>query len=195
MNKKEASEILGVSEKTLGNYVRSGRLNVRYEKGATSKVAVYDEAEIRALKLEIEDPTLPANGKGGKVVTPVIVNVESQETVNPVNMEIPGNTGNVATLAKVETSFPPLPDGVGQLAEFAVLVGNHIADGITESLSKQQLATQPLLTFGEAAAYSRIPEKMLREAVKNNEIPARKIGRGSKVRRVDVDAWIEKLYQ
>jgi excisionase family DNA binding protein len=194
MNKKQAIEILGVSEKTLGNYARAGRLNVTYEKGATSKVAVYDEAELRALKAEIDNPATPANV--ARVVKAVEVEspakVEHGKGGNSSNRAKVENGANVATLVKAENR---VPDGVGQVAEFAALVGGHIAAGIAESLNIQKLSTQPLLTFQEAATYSRVPEKTLRDAVKAGEIQSRKIGRGFKVRRVDVDTWIEKLYQ
>lgn len=50
MNKKEVLEFLGVSSRTLTNYMRQGKLSVRYEKGKNGKEALFDAEEVRALE-------------------------------------------------------------------------------------------------------------------------------------------------
>jgi excisionase family DNA binding protein len=54
MNKKQVAEELGVSPRSVENYVKRGKLSVRYEKGATSDVAVFDVSEVRRLKAELQ---------------------------------------------------------------------------------------------------------------------------------------------
>lgn len=57
MNKKQVAEELGVSSRSVENYVKRGKLSVRYEKGATSDVAVFDPFEVRRLKAELQSRT------------------------------------------------------------------------------------------------------------------------------------------
>jgi len=56
MNKKEAADYLGVSERAVERYTKAGRLSARYEKGKTRPVAVYAQDELRRLKGELEHP-------------------------------------------------------------------------------------------------------------------------------------------
>jgi excisionase family DNA binding protein len=56
MNKKEAAEALGVSERAVERYTKQGRLSVHYEKGKTRPVAVYDAGEIEHLRGELQSP-------------------------------------------------------------------------------------------------------------------------------------------
>lgn len=51
------AEELGVSSRSVENYVKRGKLSVRYEKGATSDVAVFDPFEVRRLKAELQSRT------------------------------------------------------------------------------------------------------------------------------------------
>ena len=54
MTKVEAAEYLGVSLRTLSRYVTDGKLNPTYRKGKTNDVAVFEDAELKKLKKELE---------------------------------------------------------------------------------------------------------------------------------------------
>jgi excisionase family DNA binding protein len=56
LNKQQAAEYLGISTRTLMREVSNGRLTVRYEPGATSEVAMFDEQELENLKNERQVP-------------------------------------------------------------------------------------------------------------------------------------------
>jgi excisionase family DNA binding protein len=56
LTKQQAAEYLGISTRTLMREVSSGRLTVRYEPGATSEVAMFDEQELENLKNERQVP-------------------------------------------------------------------------------------------------------------------------------------------
>jgi excisionase family DNA binding protein len=53
MNKKTVAETLGVGIRAVERYAEQGRLTVRYEKGKTRPVAVYNDEEVQALKNEL----------------------------------------------------------------------------------------------------------------------------------------------
>ena len=52
-------------------------------------------------------------------------------------------------------------------------------------------AAKPLLTFGEAAQFTGISEKLLRVAAKTGDLKARKIGRALRMQQADLSAWID----
>jgi len=50
-----------------------------------------------------------------------------------------------------------------------------------------------MLTLADAAALSSLSENHLREAIKAKKLKGRIIGKGYKIKRVDLDAYIKKL--
>ena len=50
MNKREASQYLGKTERAVERYTQAGDLSVKYKPGKTRPVADYDETELRELK-------------------------------------------------------------------------------------------------------------------------------------------------
>jgi excisionase family DNA binding protein len=54
MNKKEASEYLGISIRQIENYARNNELSVGKEKGKTGNITVYDERELETLKQKLD---------------------------------------------------------------------------------------------------------------------------------------------
>ena len=57
MNKKDASEFLGISTRLIEKYASEGRLGeVTYIRGKTGKQADYDQAAVEALKALLESP-------------------------------------------------------------------------------------------------------------------------------------------
>ena len=56
MNKKEAANYLGVSTRAIERYTSQGKLSVKYEKGKTRPIAIYDQKELKKLKEELETP-------------------------------------------------------------------------------------------------------------------------------------------
>ncbi len=56
MNKLEACKFLGVSERSLARYASQGRIGVKYVKGTRGNVAEYDNADLKRLKDELNQP-------------------------------------------------------------------------------------------------------------------------------------------
>ena len=59
MNKKEASEFLGISIRQVENYASQNKLSVKKEKGKTGDISVYDERELKQLKAELDSKRAP----------------------------------------------------------------------------------------------------------------------------------------
>src|SRR5688572_16772273 len=59
MRKEEAAKFLGVSVRTLELYTQQSRIGGHYEKGKTRPVLVYDEAEVKRFKAELEGQNYP----------------------------------------------------------------------------------------------------------------------------------------
>lgn len=189
VDKKGALEILDVKERTLANYVSDGRLQARYEKGKTSKIAVYFRADVEALKNEIDDPTKAANS--AKVAKSVeVANVASPATAANSSQNTSVKSANTATLAKLAT---PELNGVGQFSEFAATLSAHFAAAIAESTHIQNLAVQPLLTFADAALFTGLSERSLRQAAKEGKLAAKRQGRADRILRTDLDAYLRAI--
>ena len=179
MTKKEVSDLLGKSERTVAQYVTDGLLNVNYVKGATSDRADYDEAEVHQLKAKLE-----AKGES-----------RNPERLNRETVKVALPTSNVETsLARVQgstlKSTSNLEAGQGS-ANFYILSDDQLRQLVPhrEKESIADLALMPFLSFPQAARLFNIPEGRLRDAAKAGELKARKEGRGQQVRADDVRAW------
>jgi excisionase family DNA binding protein len=58
MTKEEVAQLLGVSTRAVERYTQAGKLSVKYEKGKTRPVAIYDAEEVKTLKVTIDNPPL-----------------------------------------------------------------------------------------------------------------------------------------
>jgi excisionase family DNA binding protein len=56
MNKTEACQFLGVSERSLARYAAQGKIGVTYKKGKRGNVADYDDGDLERLKDELSQP-------------------------------------------------------------------------------------------------------------------------------------------
>jgi hypothetical protein len=54
MNKKEAAQYLGCSERAIERYVKNGKLCCTYEKGKTRTIAVFTQSELDKIKYQTE---------------------------------------------------------------------------------------------------------------------------------------------
>jgi excisionase family DNA binding protein len=61
------------------------------------------------------------------------------------------------------------------------------------SISIAEVAHKLMLTLAEAAALSNLSRNHLRQAIKNGTLKAQKIGRGWRIKRADLDAYVSAL--
>jgi excisionase family DNA binding protein len=167
ITKEEAARILKAKNvRTVERYAARGRLSVTYEKGTTRDVPVYDESEVRALAAELQKPSTPAR--------------PSFE---------PSASASQAIATRADNSDARLSQAVA----FDFLAGLSAIAGTAKTLPQVNVGEKVMLTLTDAAALSSLSENHLREAVKVGKLKGKIIGRGYKIKRVDLDAYIKKL--
>lgn len=170
MNKQEAADYLGVSTRAIERYTAKGKLSVKYEGGKTRPVAVYDRSELDKLKEELTATTIkPA--------------VEKDEDT-PTDLATP----SVGLSGLVERFLIPLSSQLQQLTEavqnLKALPGNGATVGIENKL---------LLTLNEVRALTGLSRDTLREAIESGQLKARIVGKAWRVKRKDLEEYIENL--
>jgi excisionase family DNA binding protein len=180
MNKQEAANYLGVSVRALERYVQQGKVSVRYEKGKTRPTANFDQAELEAFKTELNQPTIKPAIKTRQITT------EQQ----PQQANLTYSSGEITTFGEV--------DEVSQFGEIGVI---EKLSGIIESLlgrSDNQplvpIADKLLLTIAEVQSLTGLSREVLRDAIVAGELKAKVIGKGWRVKRSDLEDYIDKLF-
>jgi len=165
MNKTEAAEFLEVSTRALERYVAAGRIVGHYERGKTGKVLAFDADELQRFKDELEAPTSRAIALPAKAPT------------QPTSR----------ALAK--------PDGAANALSIDVLgaLAQLISDNTRQAAPLVPIEAKPLLSLSEAQALTGLSRNTLRAAIDAGKLKAQRIGKGWKVKRRDLDSWIEKL--
>jgi len=165
MTKDEVAELLEVSTRQVERFTSAGRLSATYERGTTRKVPVYVRSEVERLKGEIENTTH---------ARPAFVPAESQQT-------------GIATISD---------RGASQLSELVAIL-RDAADSSRQRedqpASITDLAHKLTLSLMEASQLSGLSRGHLRQAIGEKKLKARIIGRGWRVKREDLDAYVRKL--
>jgi excisionase family DNA binding protein len=151
MNKKQASNELNISVRSLQRLVQNKVLTVIYKRGNSGKQeAVFDAEQIAKYKLERDAP--------------------STELIKP-----PFNDKN--TLARNATL--------------------ELLEVFRNSLTNQKMvvpvADKILLTVKDARGLTGLSEKRLIEAIKAEKLKAQFIGRGWKIKRTNLNQFIDNL--
>jgi excisionase family DNA binding protein len=172
MNKREASQYLGKTERAVERYTQAGELSVKYKPGKTRPVADYDETELRELKHRLANPS---------EVRPAVVS----ETPTKADQPRPTSTQALQRAGGEQ--------GISMLASVLAdaLRATHDGKGGGQA-SIADLANKMTLSFGEAARLSGVPEDHLRAAHKAGELRGAKIGRGVRVTPDDVRKYVEQ---
>ena len=165
MNKKEAAEYLGCSERTIERHVKSGNLSCTYEKGETNDIAVFEQSDLDRIKFKT------------KVVTPAYEQIaEPRQT---------------ATLDENElTIYHDEPVGVVEVGDISKLSAM-----VELLLVGQQLKASDklVLTVDECHQLTGFPREMLKEAIASAQLPAKKIGRSWRIKRSCLNAYIDEI--
>ena len=169
LTKQQAADFLGVTVRTLERYTQEGKIGGRYEKGKTRSVLVYDESELRAFKAELETKTY-------------------KPTVDPTPTN-PDKDGTELSRFGEVTQLLPLLEGLNHLTDVVKLVREE-----QERLSLTVPIHHKLtLSLAEASALSGISRGRLRTAIKDGTLTAQIIGRGYRVKRTDLEDYIDNL--
>jgi excisionase family DNA binding protein len=168
MNKKEAAEYLGISTRSVENAVAAQKLSVRYEKGKTGDQAVFDEAELRRYKADLDGRRAP------------------RATVERISHE--SAEGEPRSLVRLSDVQP--------ISELALALKSLSESLQTQEIGKQitiNLADKLMLSLAEASVLANVSKGHLREAIGAGKLKAKIIGRGWRIKRDDLEGYVKKL--
>ncbi|CEJ46341.1 helix-turn-helix domain-containing protein [Umezakia ovalisporum] len=171
MNKQEAADFLGVSVHVFERYVQQGRISVRYEKGKTYPTANFQQAELEAFKVEL--------GQG--IVQPAFESrqIATQQKQNiGIQVQKPGRMMEFAEIG--------LLDKLSSVMEGLLSKNDHQPE--------VPVADKLLLTMAEAQLLTGLSKEFLKDAITAGELNAKVIGRGWRIKRSDLNAYIDKLF-
>ena len=167
MNKKEAADYLNVSTRAIERYTKQGKLSVKYEKGKTRPIAVYEQEELDKLKEELETPVYQpsveiATKADNNDITPVGIYQSLEKLAFPI-LDLLKKLND--QLAYLEPSAKPLV----------------------------QVEEKLLLNLKEVQALTGLSKKILREAIKSGDLKAKIIGKSWRIKRFDLENYIDSL--
>ncbi len=166
MNKKEASEYLNVSTRAIERYTAQGKLTPTYEKGRTGPAPVYDQAQLDELRKQMDE--------AADAIHSAVKPDKSDKSDRRDN----GNKDGALVLRSGSRA-----DLVAFIAALDKARGQSIID----------IAAKPLLTRAEAQRYTGLSRELLREAVTSGRVKEIKLGRAYRMKRAELDSYIETL--
>lgn len=166
MDKEAAAKFLGVSVRTLQRYTGAGRISAKYVHGERGPQADYDRAELNKLKEALT--AAPA------YVRPAVT----------------GDTPGAPGPAAATTALAPRMQTPTEM--WAALI-EALKQSAPPATPPVPLSDKLMLTLAEAAQLSGLSRRYLRGAIAKKKLAARIIGKGFKVKRADLEAFINKL--
>ena len=173
-NKQEAAALVGCSVRTLLRLVDQGKL-AHLPKRRPADETLFDVAELDRYSREVE-----ASAAG--VVSGVVV------------PGTPGTPDESQALARRNgrVSLSPVTLDTGDALDTPEMRGRMLR-AFEAMASPVRLADKLTLSLSEAALLSGLSRAHLREAIAAKKLKARIIGRGFKVKRSDLEAYVSKL--
>ncbi len=185
MNKQEAAQYLACSVRAIERYTQKGRLSATYVKGKTSPAAEYREEDLRALKVELDAELYPQR--------PAV------ETPSPAkSANLAHNPAALATLSNIAPQSD-VREFVGMIVresvKESVSAALEVTAGAKIAPSAVPISDKLVLSLKESAALAGISRDRLLSAIESGKLKASKdtIGRGWRVKRDDLDAYVKKL--
>lgn len=188
ISKEDAAKYLGCSVRQVERYTSENRLGVTYVKGRAKPSPRYDEGELERFKAELSRELLRPSWQQGAGqeeamrpdTTALSLHVASEDQVQVLAARV------LATLLQAAQR-----DGQSDVTRHDATTASHDV-----ALSRPQVLVgeKLLLDLGEAQALTGLSRAHLRAAVDAGELQAKKIGRGWKVRRTDLEKYLEGLF-
>jgi excisionase family DNA binding protein len=164
MKKFDAAKFLDISEKTLERLVKNGEISSKLEKGKTRDVVVFDDEELKTFKEKRESSKH----------RPAFSSSNDSPAQDSLSL-IPTKADNI--------------DRQIQTLEFLEVLRN----ALTSQKQVVPIADKILLSVNDCRLLTGLSEQSLRDAIHDRKLNARIIGRGYKVKRKDLDAFVESL--
>ncbi len=180
MNKTEAAEFLGVSPRAVERYASSNRLASYYVRGKTGKVLAFDVDELERFKAELDTPQVRDTPEPDDARQKAIQAVIDPTSTQPTSSALSRRGGSSSGLnAEVMSTLQAL----AQLA----------SDNARQAAPTVPTEAKLLLTLDEARALTGLSRSTLRAAIEASQLKGKLVGRGFKVKRTDLDLYIDKL--
>ncbi len=171
MNKQEAAKYLACSVRAIERYTQKGRLSATYVKGKTSPAAEYREEDLRALKVELDAELYP----------------QRPSVEKPLAQTFSDN------LAHNPASLATLSAGASSQSDFAALIGVIVRESVQAASAGVPIADKVMLNLADASALSSLSRGHLLAAIHTGKLQAKIIGRGWRIKRASLDAYVQKL--
>lgn len=181
MNKPEAAKYLQIGVRSLERYTSEGRLQPGRVRTKTGLALDYTQAELERFKAELQ--------------------AEAAQVLAGPTRPAEGSPEGAATLARVEGARDPQVLAVSKRAGSEVPqvlvpldVLARLAATLGEAEKKPRVATADklLLDLAEAQALTGLSRGHLRAAIASGALQARRIGRGFKVRREELEQFVHE---
>jgi excisionase family DNA binding protein len=166
MNKNDAAKYLGIGVRSLERYTSDGRIVAGKVKGRTGFVADYAPEDLERLKAELEAPP----------EAPPVPELEAAPVPPPSSA----------------TSLARLPRQSRAIVSTAA-VGHSAAPPARERLAPSEAAHKLLLSLEECQTLTGLSRGVLRAAIDGGTLKGQRIGRGWKVKRSDLEKYVEGL--
>jgi excisionase family DNA binding protein len=168
--KERAVSFLEITARSLQRYVKEGsiRSETKVIKGVT--VALYNEEDIRNFKHQRDNhppsPRSPTVMPSQKPAETALTRTSSEQAIMPLDQTVAINERMIAVLERMGSPTP----------SSSVPVENKL-----------------VLTLDEASALTSLSTSYLRQDIKNGKLKAKIMGRGYRIKRADLDAYVKKL--
>jgi excisionase family DNA binding protein len=184
MDKEASAMYLGISVRSLERYMAQGRVEVRYERSdKTRPKATFAKEELDRFKGELEAPS----------IRPVVESDASRHAEDEK-----GAGEGESDRVELRQAPTDLPAAVHS-GEPATLVG-ALVEAIERVMERQGrvIALTPdrklLLSLREVQSLTGLSRVKLRQAVSEGKLKAQIIGRGWKVKRSELDRYVEREF-
>jgi len=167
MNKEEAAEYLGITVRTLQRHMAANRISFRGGRD-TGKEATFTTGDLDRFKTDQDALTASVS----PVVSPL-----SENVIPPVQQAL-------------QTAFQS--QDIAPFGERLITALEGLQTP-TAGVSPVPVADKLTLSLVEAAQLSGLSRNHLRQAIEEKKLKARIIGRGWRVKRDDLDAYVKKL--
>jgi excisionase family DNA binding protein len=174
MNKQDAAEYLNISVRTLQRLTTDGKISVGEVRGRTGLVTDYTTEDLDHYK-QAEREANPRAKDATRYVRPHVIPPDTALTSSSEALQRAGSEQGMAMLGKA----------------IADALQAHQTPAI--AASDVPLRDKMTLSFKEAAKLSGVPVSHLRAAHTEGSLRGGKIGRGVRVKRDDLEAYVKKL--
>ena len=181
VNKKEAAEFLGVSEKTVERYKSAGKLSARMKRitgtdGKSRQILDFNQADLDRLKRELSNEIVYPEVTPRHAQTKTQTDTDRQTQLDKVN----SSNEEFAIIRQTQTD-----NFIGTILE-------RLENVFERQLEASNRNQKMMLDIAEVSILSGLPKSFIRQSIKAGQLKAKIIGGRWKVKRLDLDEFIKK---